>query len=99
MATQPGKNMLGGGFVTRHLNNIRTVFNRHLVEQNETYLQHLRASFSLAGKLGLSCLYLLIHGLLPPVAPRTGGDILLDASHDLVRRRRASPKPPAQGPA
>jgi uncharacterized protein DUF6356 len=90
MVAQRGNSMFRLSSAFRDLH---STFRRHLVEQNETYWEHLRASFSLAGRMSLSCICLIIHGLLPPVLPRAGGDILLDASGDLLRRRRAGAEP------
>lgn len=49
---------------------------KHLKENNETYLQHLRKAMSISGLMLVGSTTAFIHGIAPPLVTNTTSNIL-----------------------
>ena len=47
---------------------------KHLNEVNETYLQHMRIAFKIAFTMLVTGFFCFIHGLIPGLFKKTGGN-------------------------
>ena len=62
-------------------------FTKHPHSVGETYLEHMMIAFSIAMKIQLVVLIILIHSIFPFLFEQTGGDKIEQINNDLQNRR------------
>ena len=51
------------------------MFSKHLKEQNETYLEHMKVALLISAKMQIAAYAQLIHAIFPFIPALFGGDI------------------------
>jgi hypothetical protein len=71
-------------------------FCRHLEENNQNYLDHLKDAWSFAAKSAAASAMLFMHGLLPFTFEHAGSDCIEKVYTCMMKKKRAlTPPPPA----
>ncbi|MHA1600633.1 MAG: DUF6356 family protein [Alphaproteobacteria bacterium] len=66
---------------------LKSAFTDHPASVGETYGQHMGMAFGFGGRMFLASFACLIHGILPFLFVRTGGEAIKDLHHRMVTHR------------
>ena len=71
-------------------------FTEHPNSVGETYLQHMRMSFSFGGRMLLASIGCFLHGIFPFLCVKTGSKAITQLNHHMVTHRdECTPSPDA----
>lgn len=61
---------------------------QHLQENNQSYFQHMKDAFSLAGKSFLATISFFVHGVFPMIFTHTGSDWICDCKNFIEEKNK-----------
>ena len=62
-------------------------FTKHLDDNNQTYFEHIRDSWSYSFRSLKSSIYFFFHGLMPFTFEHAGGDEINELFADIINKR------------